>query len=126
MYHGSCITVWKNKTSVSLGMFVFIEKNPFFPDSSFPDNSKDRHWKKDSFKKLLVHEYGHTVQSLILGPLYLPLIGIPSFTRAAVRTALSPLISKRGKELKSYYSFYTEKWANILGEKVTKENQWII
>lgn len=27
---------------------------------------------------LLVHEYGHTIQSMILGPLYLIVIGIPS------------------------------------------------
>lgn len=121
-YHGSLVTVWKNKSSLSLGMFVFVEEKPFFPDSSFPVNSNN----KNSFKKLLVHEYGHTVQSLILGPLYLPIIGIPSFARAAVRTALTPLLRKKGKELKSYYSFYTEKTANVLGERVTGENQWII
>ena len=29
-------------------------------------------------KRLLVHEYGHTIQSLIFGPLYLIVMGIPS------------------------------------------------
>ncbi len=33
---------------------------------------------------LLVHEYGHTLQSLILGPFYLLLIGIPSVLSAGV------------------------------------------
>ena len=30
--------------------------------------------------KVFAHEYGHTKQSQILGPLYLPLVGIPSLT----------------------------------------------
>jgi len=29
-------------------------------------------------QRTLVHEYGHTIQSIILGPLYLLIIGIPS------------------------------------------------
>jgi hypothetical protein len=33
--------------------------------------------------EFLAHEYGHTLQSKILGPLYLPVIGIPSFISAA-------------------------------------------
>ena len=39
------------------------------------------------------HELGHSIQSRILGPLYLLVIGLPS----------------------SYYSFYTERWADHLG-----------
>jgi hypothetical protein len=33
--------------------------------------------------EFLAHEYGHTLQSKILGPLYLPVIGIPSLVSAA-------------------------------------------
>ena len=34
----------------------------------------------EEYKKTVsVHEYGHTIQSLILGPLYLFVVGIPSF-----------------------------------------------
>ena len=29
-YHGALITVWKSKSSVSIGMFVFITEEPFF------------------------------------------------------------------------------------------------
>ena len=48
---------------VSLGAFIFI-------------NGK----RGDEYKKTVsVHEYGHTIQSLILGPLYLFVVGIPSF-----------------------------------------------
>lgn len=53
------------------------------------------------------HEYGHCLQSRILGPFYLLVIGIPSLLWAAYHTAFRP---KR-----SYYWFYTERWANRLG-----------
>lgn len=52
------------------------------------------------------HEYGHTRQSLYLGPLYLFVVGIPSLLWAWYWTPA------RGV---SYYSFYTEKWADKLG-----------
>lgn len=52
------------------------------------------------------HKTGHVKQSQILGPLYLPLIGIPSILWAAIHKKIAPN--------KSYYSFYTEKWANKL------------
>lgn len=54
----------------------------------------------------LRHEYGHTLQSLILGPLYLLVIGLPS--------VLWNLYC-RVKTTQDYYWFYTEKWANALG-----------
>lgn len=52
------------------------------------------------------HEYGHTLQSLILGPLYLLVIGLPS--------VLWNLYC-RINTTQDYYWFYTEKWANALG-----------
>lgn len=52
------------------------------------------------------HEYGHTRQSLYLGPFYLFVVGIPSLLWAWYWNP------SRGV---SYYSFYTEKWADKLG-----------
>lgn len=52
------------------------------------------------------HEYGHSRQSLFLGPLYLPVIGLPSLLWA--------VWWNEGRS-RSYYSFYTERWADILG-----------
>ena len=95
-YHGAVVTEWKSVSSVSLGLFVFVTSEPFFFDH-------------------LVHEYGHTIQSLILGPLYLIVIGIPS----TLWGFLPSLNNKRKTEGLSYFSFFTEKWANVLGEKVT-------
>lgn len=52
------------------------------------------------------HEYGHTRQSIYLGPLYLLVIGLPSL--------LWVIWWNRDRGV-SYYSFYTEAWADKLG-----------
>ena len=52
------------------------------------------------------HEKGHQKQSFILGPLYLLIIGLPSLIWCWI---IHPLTKK------SYYWFYTEKWADKLG-----------
>lgn len=57
--------------------------------------------------RIVKHELGHTRQSLILGPLYLIVIGIPSIIWAAIHRAIAPD--------KPYNWFYTEAWANKLG-----------
>lgn len=53
------------------------------------------------------HERGHSIQSMILGPLYLIVIGLPSLLWAAWWN--------RDRDC-SYYSFYTERWADRLGD----------
>ena len=66
--------------------------------------------------RLLVHEYGHTIQSLIFGPLYLIVMGIPS-----TLWGFLPYFQNKRNNGVSYFSFFTEKFANYLGEKITKE-----
>ena len=66
------------------------------------------------YKETVKHELGHTIQSKILGPLYLIVIGIPSITYCGLRR-LFPSLRK-----KNYYDFYTEKSANYLSEKYIK------
>ncbi len=110
-YHGALVTVWKSKSSVSIGMFIFITEEPYFYEKL-----KDTYSISELSKRLLVHEYGHTVQSLILGPLYLIIMGIPS----TIWGFLPNLNKKRKEQRISYFSFFTEKWANYLGEKVCK------
>ena len=53
------------------------------------------------------HEFGHVRQSRMLGWLYLLVIGLPSALWAWLGDMLAPN--------KSYYWFYTEKWADQLG-----------
>jgi len=106
IYHGAVFTEWKNPdASMSLGLFVFVSE-------TLSD-------KEDGYREqVIVHEYGHTIQSLILGPLYLIIIGIPSSF-----WAMTPMmINYRKKNHISYFSFFCERWANYLGEKVTGES----
>ena len=95
-YKGAIVTMWDYPNSASLGMFIFL---------GFDD------------ERLLVHEYGHCIQSIILGPFYLFFIGIPSL--AWCNYPRFRKLRKKGKY--RYSSFYTEKWANHLAEKITDE-----
>lgn len=72
--------------SISLGQYVFLK------------------WRSDWTRS---HECGHSAQSRILGPLYLVVIGIPSFCWAV----WCRICDWFGRDV-LYYSFYTEKWAN--------------
>lgn len=81
--------------AVTLGNYVFVGLN-------------------SEYKETVKHELGHTIQSKILGPLYLIIIGIPSITYCGLRR-MFPSLRK-----KNYYDFYTEKWANNLSEKYIK------
>ena len=56
-----------------------------------------------------MHEYGHQIQSMILGPLYLIVIGIPSIIWAGLYGNVIP------RSHNGYYKFYTEAWADKLG-----------
>ena len=60
-------------------------------------------------EKTIKHEYGHCEQSMRLGWLYLPVIGLPSIVWAG-------LYGRIVKETPSgYYKFFTERWADKLG-----------
>ena len=61
---------------------------------------------KDYAGRTEKHELGHCRQSRMLGWFYLPVIGIPSLLWAAWWN--------EGRN-RSYYSFYTERWADHLG-----------
>lgn len=110
-YHGALITQWPSPSSLSVGMFVFITSEPYFYEKL-----QDEHSKEELARRLLVHEYGHTIQSLILGPLYLPLMGIPS-----TLWGFLPACHRQRQHGRSYFDFFTERWANRLGEAVTGE-----
>ena len=100
IYHMSIVTDWDYKNGcMGLGMFIFIN---------------DFRRKDNEF--ILMHEYGHSIQSLILGPLFIPLIAIPSLIWASSKS----LKNYRQIHKISYYDLYTEKWANHLSRRVLK------
>lgn len=96
-FGGSAVTEWSRSIGLSLGLFLFLP-------AQMPS------------RRLLIHEYGHTLQSLILGPLYLFVVGLPSLLWAT----LPRFKQQRQEKHISYFRFYTERWADVLGEKAAK------
>lgn len=87
--------------AISLGVFIFITYKAGEP-------------REDHLNRFIsIHEYGHSFQVLMLGALYWFVIGIPSLIWERCFEAY------REKNIISYYSFYTETWANRLGERMT-------
>lgn len=60
------------------------------------------------------HEKGHQKQSLILGPLYLILIGLPSICGNIIDRLFHKKWSRRAR-ITWYYSLLWEAWADNLG-----------
>jgi len=83
---------------VSLGYFIFWTRH----------SNRYSHLKNDC----RMHEYGHSIQSRILGPFYLPVVGIPSILRHfySIRH-----IRKYGSDWQNYYAGFPENWADKLG-----------
>lgn len=105
LYHGAVVTVWRySKANAALGMFIFVNEPPG-KDARLPRYESTR-----------IHEFGHTVQSVVLGPLYLIVIGLPSM----LWCMLPVCRGYRERRGVSYYAFYPERLANYLGEKITK------
>ena len=96
-YHGCVVTRWNVRAGLGVGMFLFLGPT--------------------ADPRVLVHEFGHSVQSAILGPLFLPIMGIPSFIWCNLPWA-KKLRREKGV---SYYRFYPESSANFLGSLVTGE-----
>ena len=96
-YNTALVTRWNRTDSLSLGMFIFIGKG------------------RDM--RIVRHEYGHSIQSMILGPFYLIAVGIPS-----VLWCHLPALAKQWKSGKvSYFSRYPENWADSLGHADSEE-----
>ena len=102
-YETSTVYSWKIPGGMSLGNYIFI---PFWQGQTTRQNPME----------YIKHEYGHSIQSHYLGWFYLLVIGLPSLVWAQCFEWY------RQKFNVSYYSFYTEKWANKLGG-VNKENE---
>ena len=97
-YQNALVTYWNLRGSMAIGMFIFLEKD-----------------LGEEEERLLYHEYGHTYQSAWLGPMYLPVIAMPSLFWANSKRC----IRYRSRKQRSYYSFYPEKWADFIGKKRT-------
>ncbi|MHC1705979.1 MAG: hypothetical protein AB9842_00515 [Bacteroidales bacterium] len=88
--------------SVSLGLFIFYQ--PSAADFGHPDFN---------FDLTKEHEYGHSIQSQLLGPLYLFVIGLPSLLWAIY---FQSRYKKNNAHGELYFKAYTEKWADKLAK----------
>ena len=104
-YHGALITHFSghpelaNRGCISLGMFVFMSDT----------------LEQSRAQRICVHEYGHCVQSLIFGPFFLLVVGLPSIIWAARYSARHRLNGI------AYTSRYPENNANYWGHLITGE-----
>lgn len=97
VHRAAYVSEWSLNAGLCLGMFIFVPRG--------------------CPRALLAHEYGHTLQSMVLGPLYLLVIVLPSLVWAG-----TPRLKRyRSVHAYSYYRFYTERWANRLSMRVTGE-----
>ena len=64
------------------------------------------------------HELGHAQQSRMLGWVYLPVVGVPSVSRAAYALLYREVT---GHQWTGYYDGYPENWADRLGGVVRDE-----
>lgn len=100
IYHGAVDTRWdKPGMGLSLGLFVFTPEG----DSGYSE-------------ELRVHEFGHCIQSLFLGPLML-VVGVISVTWNKL-----PYFRKlRERKDIPYTACFVESWASRWGELATGE-----
>ena len=98
-YRGCIETQWNSSGGMSLGLFIFT------PNNERPETAKVR-----------IHEYGHCIQSIVLGPLYL-ILGLISVCWANI-----PYFRKLRKRKKiPYTACFVESWASKWGELTTGE-----
>lgn len=90
---------WRLKSGLSLGQFIFCNR--------------------DASDLTFMHELGHVYQSRILGWFYLIVVGFPSFIWCGIYRVLRKF--KKFENL-DYYKFYTEAWADKLGNIARDDN----
>ncbi len=91
-------------TGVSLGRFIFWT----------PAGNRFSHLANDC----RMHEYGHAKQSVMLGPLYLLIVGLPSLGRVAYSRWYQ---WKYDRNWHNYFNGFPENWADKLGGVIIKK-----
>lgn len=98
-YRGCIDTQWNYHGGLSLGLFIFTPQD-----------------KQENAPLIRTHEYGHCIQSLVLGPLMF-FVGIVSVLWGDI-----PYYARLRKEKHlPYTACFVEAWASGWGEKVTGE-----
>ena len=83
-------------SGISLGNYIFLDSNGYYD------------------YKTIKHEHGHQIQSLMLGPLYLIVIGLPSITGNIINR-ITRMYFRKYYDSNFYYKQPWEAWADRLG-----------
>ena len=83
-------------SGISLGNYIFLDSNRCYD------------------YKTIKHEHGHQIQSLMLGPLYLIVIGLPSITGNIINR-ITRMYFRKYYDPNFYYKQPWEAWADRLG-----------
>ena len=86
------------RRAISLGLFVFW-------------TGRSNRWIELD-ERTKNHEWGHSIQSRMLGPLYLAVVGIPSTLRVLYLVAYRKI---KGRRWHGYFDGFPENWADRLG-----------
>lgn len=111
-YRGNIVTKWDTLSGLSMGLFIFTANENNSELLQFAGGTQQG--LTDYANRITVHEYGHTIQSVILGPFML-VVGVVSIIWGS---------TKRYKNLREKYGVpytfcWVEHWASSLGEKCT-------
>lgn len=68
-YRGNIVTKWNTLSGLSLGLFMFTANENISELRQYADGTYQG--LEEYANRITVHEYGHTIQSLILGPFML-------------------------------------------------------
>lgn len=95
-YRCAIDTKWNHWGGLSLGLFIFTPKDDV-----------------SNAQEIRVHEYGHTIQNLVMGPFM--------FFLGLISVAWGNLPCFKEKREKRYTACFVEAWASRWGELVTGE-----
>jgi hypothetical protein len=111
-FRGCISTKWDSGSGLSLGLFLFSPDESCYGRLKYPNETKEQFDGRCGM--ILVHEYGHAMQSFVLGPFHL-IPGICSFGWAHLKR----YVELRRKYGVPYSYCWVEHWANVWGEKAT-------
>ena len=120
-----CVTI-ENKTEHEGRRLIFFKRNNWF-SRTFSGGSFGFYifLPVDSDQITVAHEYGHCLQSKKWGPLYIPVIGLPSMSNNLRGRSIYPLMTYNEVQ-EDYYNRYPEKEADQLGGVVWLEGERVL
>lgn len=118
-YGGATFVTNENATNgggVSLGSYININITGGAIDRPFEQYI--------TYNPTYMHEYGHYIQSQILGPLYLPSVGLYSLFQTGINSGLTVKYKNQSGIPRSRFA-WTETWANRMSARYFKEHEGI-